>query len=92
MRRAARRDSNEQEIIEALRSRGVFVKQINDEGAFDLLCNHLGKTILLEVKDGKKPPSARRLSPAEQGFHDGWPGDNLHIVVSVDDALTKFDW
>jgi hypothetical protein len=48
--------------------------------------------VLLEVKDGKKSPSRRQLTDAEQKFHEDWPGDNLHIVTSAEDALTKFDW
>ena len=87
MRRAARRDANETEIIKALRECGAYVKQINDEGAFDLLVSYRGETLLLEVKDGAKPPSARRLTDAEQKFHDEWPGTNLWIVNSVQEAL-----
>jgi len=87
MRRAARRDTGEPEIIKALRDCGAYVKVINDEGTFDLLVWYLGHTLLLEVKDGTKPPSARRLTDAEQKFHDEWPGENLHIVNGVDDAL-----
>jgi len=87
MRRAARRDAGEQDIIKAMREAGAFVKVINDEGTFDLLCWCNGRTLLLEIKDGTKPPSARRLTDAEQKFHDTWPGDNLHIVNSVEEAL-----
>ena len=87
MRRAARRDDNEKEIIAAMRAEGAYVKQINDEGLFDLLVSHRGETLLVEVKDGAKPPSARRLTPAEQKFHDEWPGDNLYIVNSVEEAI-----
>jgi hypothetical protein len=87
MRRAARRDNGEQDIIKAMRAEGAFVKAINDEGAFDLLCCYNGRTLLLEIKDGSKPPSARRLTSAEQKFHDEWPGNNLYIVNSVDEAL-----
>ena len=87
MRRAARRDTNETEIIKALRECGAYVKSINDEGTFDLLVCYRGETLLLEVKDGAKPPSARRLTDAEQKFHDEWPGSNLWIVTSVQEAL-----
>ena len=87
MRRAARRDTNEPEIIKALRACGAYVKPINDEGTFDLLVSYRGHTLLLEIKDGQKPPSARKLTDAEQKFHDEWPGDNLHIVKSVEEAL-----
>jgi hypothetical protein len=91
MRRAARRDSNEGDIIKAMREAGAYVKVINDEGLFDLLVSHgpegKRRTLLIEVKDGAKPPSARRLTDAEQKFHDEWPGSDLYIVNSVDEAL-----
>jgi hypothetical protein len=87
MRRAARRDDNEKEIVAAMREAGAYVKVINDEGLFDLLVSYRGKTMLIEVKDGSKPPSARRLTDAEQKFHDEWPGSDLYIVNSVEEAL-----
>ncbi len=87
MRRASRRDANERRVIDALRACGAYVKQINDEGAFDLLVFYRGHTLLLEVKDGDKPPSARALTPAEAKFHAEWPGQNLYIVNSEHEAL-----
>jgi len=87
VRRAARRDDGEREIIDALRKAGAYVKQVNDEGLADLLVWHGGRTLILEVKDGRKPPSARKLTEAEQKFHNEWPGDNLFIVKSVEEAL-----
>ena len=87
MRRAARRDANERRVIDALRSCGAYVKQINDEGLADLLVYYRGHTLILEVKDGDKPPSARALTPAEAKFHAEWPGTNLHIVTSEHEAL-----
>jgi hypothetical protein len=92
MRRAARRDANETEIIKALRECGAYVKVINDEGLFDLLVAYTGPsgfehTLLFEVKDGAKPPSARRLTDAEAKFHNEWPLSNLFIVNSAEDAV-----
>lgn len=87
MRRAGRRDANEQDIIKAMREAGAYVKQINDEGLFDLLVSHRGETLLIEVKDGAKPPSARRLTDAEAKFHNEWPGSDLYIVNSVEEAI-----
>ena len=87
MRRAARRDANEGKIVAALQACGAYVKKINDEGAFDLLVFYRGWTLLLEVKDGAKPPSARALTPAEAKFHNEWPGQNLFIVTSEHEAL-----
>ena len=88
MRRAARRDDNEKEIVAAMREAGAYVKAINDEGLFDLLVSYRGETMLIEVKDGAKPQSARRLTEAEQKFHDEWPGSDLYIVNSVEEALS----
>ena len=87
MRRAARRDDNEQDIIKAMRAEGAYVKQINDEGLFDLLVSYRGETLLIEVKDGAKPPSARRLTDAELKFHEEWPGSDLFIITSVEEAI-----
>jgi hypothetical protein len=91
MRRASRRDANERRVIDALRACGAYVKQINDEAAFDLLVFYSGPTrehtLLLEVKDGDKPPSARALTPGEAKFHAEWPGTNLYIVNSEHEAL-----
>ena len=41
---------------------------------------------LLEVKDGNKPPSARKLTKNEQKFHDTWRGQ-IAIVENVAEAL-----
>ena len=71
-----------------MREAGAYVKAINDEGLFDLLVSYRGETMLIEVKDGAKPPSARRLTEAEQKFHDEWPGSNLYIINSVEEALS----
>jgi hypothetical protein len=92
MRRAGRRDANEQSIIKAMRAEGAYVKQINDEGLFDLLVAYTGPsgfqhTLLIEVKDGSKPPSARRLTPAEAKFHDEWPLSNLFIIIDPEHAV-----
>jgi hypothetical protein len=87
MRRAARRDDNENEIVLFLRECGAYVKPVNHAGLFDLLVYYNGHTLLFEVKDGSKSASARELSPAEQKFHAEWPGNNLFIVASVEDAV-----
>jgi hypothetical protein len=87
MRTASRRDANEPEIVREMRAAGAYVKTINDAGTFDALVFYNGKTILMEIKDGAKPPSARKLTPAEQKFHNEWPGDNLYIVTGVAEAL-----
>lgn len=85
MRRAARRDDNETEIVKALRKAGAYVCYLNQPA--DLLIGYKGRSILLEVKDGSKPPSARKLTPNEQKFHDEWTGGPLHVVTCIAEAL-----
>ncbi len=62
----ARRDSNERDVILALRKIGVKVYQ--QDSPFDLLIVEPTEFITFEVKDGSKPPSKRELTPIEEEF------------------------
>lgn len=86
--RAARVDANSQDIVRALRKAGAVVRVITQgDGIPDLLVGFNKETFLLEVKDGAKVPSARKLTPAEQRFFDEWIGGPCVVVTSVEDAL-----
>lgn len=88
MRRANRIDDNQNDIVIALRKAGATVRVISQgDGIPDLLVGFRGETILLEVKDGNKPPSARTLTPAEKKFFGEWEGGLCMVVKSVEDAL-----
>lgn len=88
MRYANKIDANQNAIVKALRCAGAFVRIISQgDGIPDLLVAYRGYTILMEVKDGDKPPSARKLTEAEQKFFDEWTGGMLVIVNSVEEAL-----
>jgi len=92
MRRANRIDDNQNDIVTALRKAGATVRVISQgEGIPDLLVGFRGETILLEVKDGNKPPSARTLTPAEKKFFDEWEGGLCMVVNSVGDALKMLE-
>jgi Holliday junction resolvase len=85
---AKRIDSNQNSIVKALRDHGAFVRVVTQgDGIPDILCAYKGQTALIEVKDGDKPPSARKLTTAEQKFFDEWTGGILVIVNSVEEAL-----
>lgn len=86
--RACRTDSNQVEIVKALRKVGCTVTPTHmvGDGFPDLVVGHNGVNHLLEVKDGKKPPSARGLTADESKWHIEWRGV-VNIVYSIDDAL-----
>jgi len=88
MRHAARIDANQEQIVAALRAMGATVRIVTQgNGLPDLLVGFRGVTILMEVKDGQKVLSARKLTPAEQKFFDEWRGGIVAIVNSVDEAI-----
>ena len=85
---ARRIDANQNEIVNALRGKGASVRVVTQgDGIPDLLVGYRGVTILMEVKDGQKAPSARKLTEAEQKFFNGWEGGLLVVVNSADEAL-----
>ena len=88
MRYANRIDANQNKIVDALRKAGAVVRIISQgDGIPDLLVGYKGFTILMEVKDGDKVPSARKLTEAEQKFFNDWQGGLLMIVNSPEEAL-----
>lgn len=75
-----------------MRAVGAIVRVITQgDGLPDLLVGYNGHTILMEIKDGNKPPSARKLTDNEQKFFDEWKGGPLYKVESVDQALDILD-
>lgn len=89
MRRAAKVDANQQDIVRALRDIGATVESLAPlgKGVPDLLVGYRGENLVLEVKDGSKPPSAQKLTPDELRWHQNWRGD-VYVVSSVEDALS----
>ncbi len=90
MSRYARRvDDNHAAIVAALRAVGCAVQSLAavGKGCPDLVVGRRGQTFLLEVKDGAKPPSARKLTPDEEEWHRAWCGVPVATVNSVREAL-----
>jgi hypothetical protein len=84
MRRAARVDGNHDEVIDALRRIGA--KAVYLRAPVDLLVGFRGVNALLEVKDGRLPPSHRQLTADERDFIATWPG-TVHVVTSAEEAV-----
>ena len=87
MRTAAKVDDNQGKIVEYLEAWGctVFKMQAMGHGFPDLLVWRNGTFTLLEVKDGSKPPSARKLTDDQEKWHAKY-GLLAHIVCSEEQA------
>ena len=86
--RIFRVDANQKEIVSGLRKYGVSVTPTHmvGNGFVDLVCGWRGRNYLFEIKDQKKVPSARALTPAESEWHSQWRGE-AHIIESLEQAL-----
>jgi Holliday junction resolvase len=88
MRKAAKIDDNQPEIVEALEKAGCSVQSLAavGKGVPDLLVGRAGVNYVLEVKDGSKSPSRRRLTSDQFTWSMAWRGE-FAVVCSVDEAL-----
>jgi len=97
MRRASKVDANHAEIRDTLRKLGATVYDMSGvgRGLPDLLVtvrgkkNGRGRDLWVEVKDGRKPPSGRRLTKAQAVVHAAWEGAPIVVLTSVEQAV---DW
>lgn len=87
--RAKRTDDNQREIVKQLRQiPGVSVLHLHTvgKGCPDLAVGRGGITYLIEIKDGKKSVSRKRLTDDENDFHSKWTG-HVAVAESVTDIL-----
>ena len=87
-RRAARTDDNQKEIVAAFEMCGLSVALLHraGEGFPDLVVGYGGLSGLVEVKDGDKPPSARKLTKKQIQFREEWRGDYT-VIKDTDEAI-----
>ena len=87
MRTAARKDSNHREIVATFERLGWSVLDVAQlKNCCDCFVAKHGRTIAVEIKDGSKPPSARKLTKGEQEFKERWKGEYA-LIESVNDVL-----
>lgn len=90
MIRKAKVDSNQKEIVEALRKVGAEVFHVHMvKNLFDILVAYNGTLYAMEIKDGNKPPSQRKLTEGEERCRVKLEGVNVpyNVVTSVEEAL-----
>jgi hypothetical protein len=87
-RRAAKVDSNQGDIVNALLSYGCSVQSLSPvgDGCPDLLVGFRGWNVLIEVKDGAKPACDRRFTPKQKDWHRDWRG-TAHVAETTEQAL-----
>ena len=87
MRRAAKKDANHAEIVKAFEKMGCSVIDVSATPCgLDILVGYGGLCMPVEIKDGSKPPSARKLTPNEAKIHARWTG-GARLVKDFDDVV-----
>ena len=90
----ARVDNNQKEIVEFLRKEGAIVKHVHTvKNLFDIIVFHNSKIYCVEVKDGNKPPSSRKLTPGEEQCKEDMEsvGVKYWIISSKEEALKMIE-
>ena len=88
MRRRAKVDANQAEIVAALRRVGASVLDLSSVGGGcpDIQAGYKNVNYNMEIKDGDKYESQRKLTPAQVAWHRDWRGQ-VCVVETVDEAL-----
>lgn len=87
MFRAARKDANHVEIVKLFRQLGWYVLDVAQlKNCCDIMVSKNGVTIAIEIKDGKKPPSQRKLTTGELKFKNEWLG-RYELVICNQDVM-----
>lgn len=99
-----RTDANHKEIVKALRDAGISVIDLHEVGKDcpDILAGGNVRTkslqysvfwkenVLIEIKDGNKKPSARKLRPGQKKLQETWKGLPIRTVTNKQEALAIF--
>jgi hypothetical protein len=91
LRRAAKKDDNHVEIVAAFRAIGAFVFDVAQlKNACDIIIVYHGRTLAVEIKDGSKVASKRRMTPGEAEFKQSWElaGGEHKIIETVEDVMS----
>lgn len=87
--RAKKIDSNQPELVRQIRGiPGTSVTHTHELGGgmVDIIIGYKKKNFLCEIKDPKKPKSARKLTIDEERFHAEWKGQ-IAIIETIDDIF-----
>jgi hypothetical protein len=90
VRRAAKVDNNQAEIVKAFRDIGASVQILSavGKGCPDTIVGFRGKNIFVEIKDGSKVASRQQLTGVQVAWHGKWAGQ-VCVANSIEDAICK---
>jgi hypothetical protein len=89
--RRQRSDSNQKELVALYRQLGCSVLVLSMTESIDLLVGVVGVNDLVEIKDGDKPLSARKLTKEEADFQDEWKGRKVVNVKSTEEVIAHVE-
>jgi hypothetical protein len=91
--RARRNDANKTALHKLwLAIGGSWLDLVPEKGGEpDALVGWRGTDRLIEIKDPKKKPSARKLRDEQVDWHRTWRGRPVAVVMSFDDLKGLFD-
>lgn len=89
--RRQRSDDNQAELVKLYRQLGCSVLVLSRTESVDALVGLLDVNDLVEIKDGSKPPSERKLSDAEKEFQGSWKGRGVVNVKSAEEVIAHVE-
>lgn len=85
-------DANQPELVRAMRRLGCSWRSTHEiPGALDGIIGVAGIDQRIEIKDGAKPPSERKLTDAEQVEIEGWRGRKIVVVEDTDQLIALIE-
>ena len=86
--RAKRIDTNQNQVVKNLRQLGISVAitSMLGKGFPDLVIGYKKRNYLIELKDGKKAKSQKKLTECEEEFFNAWKGQ-INVCENIDDIL-----
>jgi hypothetical protein len=87
--RHKKKDDNHKEIQAHFERSGAGVKDVSSLPDFvDIIITYMGVAVAVEIKDGEKAPSSRKLTAGELDFKNYWEahGGKWALVESIKDA------
>ncbi len=88
VRQRANRDANHNEIVRTFESLGASWLELSGvAGQLDGAIGVAGIDQRVEIKDGSKPPSRRKLTDDESKVFREWNGRTPVVVETIDDAI-----